>query len=96
MYDFSTYSFGIYSSQWLSIIIGDSAPLWVTLGWSTVINVFYVPGSLIGAFFSDWYGPRNTLAVGVFIQGAIGLIMTGCYPYLDTNKYVGAFVVLYG
>ncbi|PWY82010.1 MFS general substrate transporter [Aspergillus heteromorphus CBS 117.55] len=96
MYDFSTYSFSIYSSQWLEIIIGDSSPLWVTLGWNTVINVFYLPGSLIGAFCSDWFGPRNTLAVGVFLQGAVGLIMTGCYPYLDTNQYVGAFVVVYG
>ncbi|PYI17390.1 MFS general substrate transporter [Aspergillus japonicus CBS 114.51] len=96
MYDFSTYSFSIYSSQWLSLIIGTNAPMWVTLGWNTVINVFYLPGSALGAFLSDWYGPRNTLAGGVFVQGVIGLIMTGCYPYLDTNQYVAAFVVIYG
>ncbi|KKK20295.1 MFS phospholipid transporter (Git1) [Aspergillus rambellii] len=90
IYDFSAYSFGIYSSQWLYIIIGDSAPLWVTLGWNTVINVFYLPGSLLGALLSDWMGPRNTLALGVFLQGAVGFIMTGCYPYLNTNEYVAA------
>ncbi|PWY67639.1 MFS general substrate transporter [Aspergillus sclerotioniger CBS 115572] len=96
IYDFSTYSFSIYSSAWLSVIIGDNAPLWKTLGWNTLINVFYVPGSFLGAFMSDWYGPRNTLAFGVFVQGAIGFIMTGCYPYLDTSHYVAAFVVVYG
>ena len=96
IYDFSTYSFSIYSSAWLSVIIGDNAPMWKTLGWNTLINVFYVPGSFLGAFMSDWYGPRNTLAFGVFVQGAIGFIMTGCYPYLDTSHYVAAFVVVYG
>ncbi|GAQ38513.1 hypothetical protein AtubIFM55763_000681 [Aspergillus tubingensis] len=96
IYDFSTYSFSIYSSAWLADIIGDSAPMWQTLGWNTLINVFYLPGSALGAFLSDWYGPRNTLAFGVFVQGAIGLIMTGCYPYLDTPHYVAAFVVVYG
>ncbi|GKZ81173.1 hypothetical protein AnigIFM56816_005685 [Aspergillus niger] len=96
IYDFSTYSFSIYSSAWLADIIGDDAPMWQTLGWNTLINVFYLPGSALGAFLSDWYGPRNTLAFGVFVQGAIGLIMTGCYPYLDTPHYVAAFVVVYG
>lgn len=96
MYDFSTYSFSIYSSKWVSIILGDNAPLWKSFGLSTVIYVFYLPGSFIGAFVSDWIGPRNTLVLGVGLQGIIGFVMSGCYEYLATAKNVAAFVVVYG
>lgn len=58
IYDFLTYSFSIYSSSWLLLILGDSYPLWVSLGWATLINAFYVPGAFIGAFLSDCIGPK--------------------------------------
>jgi hypothetical protein len=41
-------------------------------------------------------GPRNTLALGVFLQGVVGFIMSGCYKYLATSQNVAAFVVVYG
>ncbi|KAF9889406.1 hypothetical protein FE257_007307 [Aspergillus nanangensis] len=69
LYDFSAYSFNIYSSKWISIIIGDTAPLWKTFGWTTVTNLFYIPGAFLGALASDKIGPRNTLALGVGLQG---------------------------
>ncbi|EFE41537.1 hypothetical protein TRV_03715, partial [Trichophyton verrucosum HKI 0517] len=50
IYDFSAYSFGIYSSVWLKIVLGSSAPLWKTFGWNTVLNLFYIPGSFSGAW----------------------------------------------
>ncbi|KKK24828.1 hypothetical protein AOCH_000255 [Aspergillus ochraceoroseus] len=96
IYDFSAYSFGNYSSAWLAIILGHSAPLWKSFGWNTVISLFYIPGAIIGAFVSDWIGPRKTLAIGVFLQGVVGFIMSGCYQYLNTAKNVAAFVVIYG
>ncbi|OQD74014.1 hypothetical protein PENDEC_c012G06364 [Penicillium decumbens] len=96
VYDFSSYSFGLYSSKWLSIIEGANAPLWKTFGWTTLTYLFYIPGSALGAFASDWMGPRNTLAIGVFLQGVVGFIMSGCYQYLATEKNVAAFVVVYG
>lgn len=96
IYDFSTYSFSIYSSAWLKTILGDSYPLWVSLGWSTLVYAFYLPGATIGAFTSDWFGPRYCLAGGVFVQGVVGFIMTGCYKYLNTPDNVAGFVVLYG
>jgi MFS family permease len=96
IYDFLTYSFSIYSSSWLFFIIGDAYPLWVSLGWGTVINVFYIPGAFIGAFLSDWIGPKYCLIAGVLAQGIIGFIMTGIYSYLDTAKHVAGFVVVYG
>ncbi|KAL2363110.1 hypothetical protein RJZ56_003962 [Blastomyces dermatitidis] len=96
IYDFSIYAFGIYSAAWLKIVLSDSAPLWQSFGWNTVLNLFYIPGAFLGAFVSDWVGPRNTLALGVFLQGVVGFIMAGCYQYLATAKNVGAFVVVYG
>ena len=96
IYDFLAYSFSIYSSSWLYFIIGTDYPLWVSFGWSTLINVFYIPGAFIGAFLSDWVGPKYCLIGGVLAQGIVGFIMTGIYSYLDTAKHVAGFVVVYG
>lgn len=95
-YDFSTYSFSIYSTSWLSIILGDGAPLWKSFGWGTLVNFFYLPGAILGAFTSDWIGPRYALAIGVFAQGIVGFIMSGLYGRLDTSAHVAGFVVVYG
>ncbi|QSZ36095.1 hypothetical protein DSL72_007220 [Monilinia vaccinii-corymbosi] len=96
IYDFSTYSFGIYSSKILSNIYGDSAPLSQSFGWNTVINLFYIPGAILGSFFSDLVGPRYALAIGVALQAIVGFIMSGLYPTLSKVKNVPAFVVVYG
>ena len=96
IYDFSSYSFSIYSSAWLAIILGDSAPIWKTFGWNTIVNLFYLPGAIGGAFLSDILGPRIALASFVLAQGIVGFIMAGCYAYLDKASTVGAFVVVYG
>lgn len=96
IYDFLTYSFSIYSSSWLLIILGDSYPLWASLGWSTLINFFYVPGALIGAFVSDWIGPKYALVAALTAQAVVGFIMSGLYRYLNTAAHVAGFVVVYG
>ena len=96
IYDFSSYSFSIFSTQWLLIIQGGNPPLWQTFGWGTVINLFYIPGAIFGAFLSDWIGPRKALTIGVIAQGIVGFIMAGCYSLLDTNAHVAGFVVVYG
>ncbi|QVM07200.1 hypothetical protein D8B26_001904 [Coccidioides posadasii str. Silveira] len=70
--------------------------MWKAFGWNTVINVFYIPGSALGAWVSDWIGPRYCLALGVASQGVIGFIMAGCYKWLATSENVAAFVVVYG
>ncbi|KAM4067056.1 major facilitator superfamily protein [Hirsutella rhossiliensis] len=94
LYDFSTYAFGIYSSSILSGIYGDSAPLTTVFGWNTVINMFYLPGTLFGAFVSDWIGPKHTLIVGVVAQAVVGYIMAGVYEQI--SRHIGAFAVVYG
>lgn len=88
IYDFSSYSFSIYSSSWLIFLLPSTAPLWKSFGWSTVINLFYVPGAALGAFVSDWIGPKYTLALGVFLQGVVGFIMSGLYKHLDHASQV--------
>ena len=112
LYDFSSYSFSIYSTTWLAYLLPADAPLWKTFGWGTVINLFYIPGSFAGAFVSDWIGPKYCLALGVILQGIVGFIMSGLYGYLDHASRVvslslqesldiadmsqGGFVVVYG
>ncbi|KAK5738824.1 glycerophosphoinositol permease [Elasticomyces elasticus] len=95
IYDFLTYPFSIYSSKWISVIQPDAA-LWQTFGWSCLVNFFYLPGAIFGSFTSDWMGPRLALMVFVVAQGVLGLIMSGCYEWLQKPEYIGAFVVVYG
>ncbi|CAJ2505246.1 Uu.00g126400.m01.CDS01 [Anthostomella pinea] len=96
IYDFSAYAFGIFSSPILASIYGEGAPLTTVFGWNTVINLFYIPGTMLGAPVSDRLGPRLTLVIGVLCQAIIGFIMAGCYPQLAQPNVVGAFAVVYG
>lgn len=49
IYDFSVYPFGIYGSTILaSIFDSDTAPLTTVFGWNVVINLFYIPGTVLG------------------------------------------------
>jgi MFS family permease len=93
---FSAYSFGIYSSPILANIFGDDAPLTTVFGWNTVINLFYIPGTMLGAPLSDKIGPRYALALGVTLQAIVGFIMAGDYANLSQPHMVGAFAVVYG
>ncbi|KAK4158338.1 major facilitator superfamily domain-containing protein [Chaetomidium leptoderma] len=97
IYDFSAYSFGIYSSTILANIFNqDDAPLTTIFGWNTVLNLFYIPGTMLGAPLSDWLGPRYALAGGVTLQAVVGFIMAGNYGRLAQPGMVGAFTVVYG
>ncbi|KAI3324263.1 MFS general substrate transporter [Xylariaceae sp. AK1471] len=96
IYDFSSYAFGIYSSSILANIYGSKAPLTTVFGWNTVINLFYIPGTMIGAPISDRLGPRYTLILGFLTQSVVGFIMAGTYAKLSQPSVIGAFVVVYG
>ena len=80
----------------MSNIYGDTAPLTTVFGWNTVINLFYIPGTMLGAPASDWLGPRYALAIGVSLQAIVGFIMAGDYFNLSQPGNVGGFVVVYG
>jgi len=96
IYDFSTYSFSIYSSAILDTIIGETAGLATSFGWNTVINLFYIPGAMLGGPFSDWVGPRYAIAIGVFFQGIFAFAMAAKYETLSTPSHVAGFTVIYG
>jgi hypothetical protein len=66
--------------------------LYVSLGWNVVILLFYLPGSVLGAWATDYLGPKNTLAIGVFLQAIFGFFMSGFYSKLVEN--IGGFVVM--
>ncbi|TLS24792.1 hypothetical protein PpBr36_08706 [Pyricularia pennisetigena] len=93
---FLTYAFGIYSSTILANIFPQGQALTVVFGWNTVINLFYIPGTMLGAPLSDKIGPRYALAAGVSAQAIIGFIMAALYPHLAQASNVAAFAVVYG
>ncbi|KAG2361276.1 major facilitator superfamily domain-containing protein [Suillus spraguei] len=94
IYDFITYPFGLYSSTITDAVIGGKSSLAVVFGWSVVINLFYIPGTVIGAFFVDFMGPKATMITGLLAQSIIGFIMSGLYAKL--SQHIGAFAVVYG
>jgi sugar phosphate permease len=65
-----------------------------TLGYSTVIMLFYLPGSLLGAFASDLIGPKYCIVIGTICQATIGLLLGIFYKQL--SEKIGLFVVVYG
>jgi hypothetical protein len=98
MYDFCSYSFGLYSTDIIDGLLGGETKLWVTFGWGTLLNFFYMPGCILGAFLVDVpkIGAKNTLIVALILQGIVGFIMSACYKSLAAPGRIGGFVVVYG
>jgi len=94
LYDFIVYPFGIYSSTILDNVTGGSTSLTVIFGWNVVINLFYIPGTLGGAFIIDYLGPKYTMITGLVLQAIVGFIMSGLYVHL--TKQIAGFAVVYG
>lgn len=94
LYDFIVYPFGIYSSTIVDNITGGSTSLSVVFGWNVVINLFYIPGTIVGAFVIDYLGPKWTMITGLMLQAVIGFFMSGFYVQLTKN--IGGFAVVYG
>jgi len=93
IYDFIVYPFGLYSSTIIDSITGGDTRLSTVFGWNVVINLFYMPGTLGGAFLLDPLGPKWTIILGLLLQAVFGFIMSGLYKTLTNN--IGAFAVLY-
>lgn len=43
------------------------------------ISLFYMPGTIIGAFVVDYWGPKWTQISGLIAQVIVGFIMSGAY-----------------
>ncbi|KAF9447938.1 MFS Git1p-related glycerophosphoinositol and glycerophosphocholine permease [Macrolepiota fuliginosa MF-IS2] len=94
MYDIIAYPFGIYTTTILDNVTGGTDSLKVIFGWNVVINLFYIPGTVGGAFVLDYLDPKMTLIVGLVLQAIIGFIMSGLYAQL--TNHIAAFAVVYG
>ncbi|KAK7032810.1 MFS Git1p-related glycerophosphoinositol [Favolaschia claudopus] len=92
--------FGIYSSTIVETITGDDSSLTTVFGWNVVILqvsktvLFYMPGTLVGAFVVDYLGPKWTMITGLLLQSLFGFIMSGLYSQL--KKHIAGFAILYG
>lgn len=101
VYDASSYSFGTYSSKIMESLHGgnnesDVPALWKIFAWTILIYAFYLPGSIGGALLSDKMGPKNTLALGTVLQGAIGIGMAASIQFLMKPDAIPLFVVVFG
>ncbi|WBW70790.1 glycerophosphodiester transporter [Schizosaccharomyces osmophilus] len=87
-------AFSLYSSSIIKSLLPSDASIARTFGWTVLIQAFSVPGSLLGAYFSDVIGPKYCLIVGMVLQGTVGFFMSGFYPQLI--RKIAGFCVLYG
>ncbi|KAF5367201.1 hypothetical protein D9758_003920 [Tetrapyrgos nigripes] len=94
VYDFIVYPFGIYSTTVVNNVTGGSERLSVVFGWNVVINLFYIPGTVGGAFIVDYLGPKWTMILGLVSQAIVGFIMSGAYVPL--TEHIAGFAVVYG
>ncbi|KAI3395853.1 hypothetical protein diail_790 [Diaporthe ilicicola] len=93
LYNLVAVPFGVFSSTIISRVnVGDS--LVKSMGWGTVINVFYIPGPFIGGYLSDRIGRRKTMALGFGMQAVLGFVLGGAM--FEIQKIFPLFVVLYG
>ncbi|KAM0485494.1 hypothetical protein ACHAPX_001481 [Trichoderma viride] len=93
VYDFVTYPFGIFGST----IIGTLNPnntLVQNIGYGTVLNCFYLPGTLIGGLLMDRIGRKQTMALGFFLWSILAFIIGGALNPI--TSVFPLFVVLYG
>lgn len=74
--------------------MNPTSSLALTMAWGTLINCFYIPGAFIGGFLSDRIGRRRTMALGYFLQAALGFILGGALGPFE--KSLPLFIVLYG
>ncbi|KAJ3003994.1 hypothetical protein HKX48_001470 [Thoreauomyces humboldtii] len=96
IYDFSSYAFSVFSSSILSTVVPAGSSMTLIFGWNTLINLFYIPGSMLGAPLSDKIGARWALIIGVVAQAVVGFIMAGLYDTLSQSRNIAAFVVVFG
>ncbi|CAD6909596.1 unnamed protein product [Tilletia controversa] len=94
IYDWVTYPAGLYSDYILATVLPDDASFQSNLGWGVVINLFYIPGTLLGALVNDRLGPKYTMILGLLMQAVFGFALSGGYSSL--KNHIGGFVILYG
>ncbi|PPQ69137.1 hypothetical protein CVT24_000003 [Panaeolus cyanescens] len=102
LFDFIIYPFGLYASVILNDLTGGSEDLRIIFGWNVVINLFYIPGAMGGAFMIDYIGPKWTMVIfsaSAALQGSnfaqysasdsqiIGLLCQAVVGFLMSSLY---------
>ncbi|KAG5950729.1 hypothetical protein E4U53_004492 [Claviceps sorghi] len=93
MFDFVTYPFGIFGST----ILGNLNPtgdLKHDIGYGTVLNLLYLPATLIGGLLMDRIGRKQTMALGFALWSVMGFVLGGALGSI-VNVFP-LFIVLYG
>ncbi|KAG5928308.1 hypothetical protein E4U42_000850 [Claviceps africana] len=93
MFDFVTYPFGIFGST----ILGNLNPtgdLRYDIGYGTVLNLLYLPATLIGGLLMDRIGRKQTMALGFALWSMMGFVLGGALSRIVT--VFPLFIVLYG
>ncbi|KAF7759884.1 hypothetical protein Agabi119p4_11579 [Agaricus bisporus var. burnettii] len=94
LFDFVAFPFGIFSSTIIDNLTGGTQSLSVIFAWNLLILGLNVPGTIVGAMFVDYIGPKYCLIGALILQAIVGFIMSGLYKVL--TQHVAAFVILYG
>ncbi|CAD6890690.1 unnamed protein product [Tilletia controversa] len=94
IYDWISYPASVFADYIIIQVLPTDASFQANLGWGVVINLFNLPGSLVGALVNDRLGPKYTMILGLIVQAVIGFSLAGGYALL--KAHIGAFVVLYG
>ncbi|KAK4897029.1 hypothetical protein LTR27_005276 [Elasticomyces elasticus] len=93
MYDFVTYPFGIFSSSIISSL-NPNDTLVQNIGYGTVVNLFYLPGCVVGGFLMDWIGRKQTMTLGFICWSIMGFIIGGALGPIQSITPL--FLILYG
>jgi MFS family permease len=64
------------------------------IGYGTVLNLFYIPGTIIGGFLMDKIGRKQTMTLGFVLWSVLGFIIGGALNQI--LPIFPLFVVLYG
>lgn len=94
LYDFITYPFGLFTPKITKKLPGNSGNLILTIGYSTAINSFNIPGCILGSLALDKLGRRNTMLLGFVSQSIVAFVLAGALKPIQS--ILPLFIVLYG
>lgn len=94
LYDFCTYPYNLLTPDIVKGLPGNHKNLIVSIGYSCVLNAFLVPGCIFGSFALDYFGRRNTMALGFLTQSILAYVLAGALIPIETTFPL--FIVLYG
>ncbi|KAI6013496.1 major facilitator superfamily domain-containing protein, partial [Pisolithus microcarpus] len=75
-------------------VTGGSSSLIIVFGCTLFINLFYILGSVLGAFLVDEHGPKNLMIVGLLMQAIVGLGIGAMHDAVA--NHIAAYAIAYG